>query len=91
MTGLLTLSITMCTKEIVVPYGKIVEEKRGKRGLEQAKAPTQRFRDEIKVWEVLHAMADDKKVYVILGAEAQDKVHYAAPVKDGLIESVDSE
>lgn len=70
--------------EIVVPYGKIVEEKRGKRGLGQAKAPTQRFRDEIKVWEVLHAMADDKKVYVILGAEAQDKVHYAAPVKDGL-------
>lgn len=59
--------------EIVVPYGKNVERKSGrsvKNGLERAKAPTQRFRDEIKTWEVLQAMADDKKIYVILGAEA---------------------
>ena len=59
--------------EIAMPYGK-----------DGAKSPVQRFRDQIRTWEVLQAMADDRTVYVVLAAEAQDKVHYAAPVKDGL-------
>ena len=59
--------------EIATPYGK-----------DGAKSPIQRFRDQIMTWEVLQAMADERTVYVVLGAEAQDKVHYAAPVKDGL-------
>ena len=58
--------------EIAMPYGK-----------DGAKSPVQRFRDQIRTWEVLQ-MADDRTIYVVLAAEAQDKVHYAAPVKDGL-------
>lgn len=64
--------------EIAVPYGSA--DGKGKR----AKTPIQRFRDQAKTWEVLRAMEDSRAIYVVLGAEAQDKVHYAAPVKDGL-------
>ena len=60
------------TDELAVPYGN------------NAKEPVQRIRDVAKTWEILSAMADQKAIYVILAAEAQDKVHYAAPVKDGL-------
>ncbi len=60
------------TEELAVPYGN------------NAKEPVQRIRDVAKTWEILHAMADYKAIYVILAAETQDRVHYAAPVKDGL-------
>ena len=63
--------------EIAAPYGADSLESK-------AKTPVQRERDAAKVWEVLGAKTDSKTIYVILGTEAQDKVHYAAPVKDGL-------
>lgn len=57
------------TTEFSVPYGN------------NAKAPVQRYRDILKLW---NAMMDDDAIYVILGAELQDRVHYGMPVKDGV-------
>ena len=42
--------------EIAMPYGK-----------DGAKSPVQRFRDQIRTWEVLQ-MADDRTIYVVLAA-----------------------
>ena len=57
------------TAEQAIPYGN------------GTKAPTQKYRDILKLWNV---MTDDKAVYVVLGVELQDKVHYGMPVKNGL-------
>ncbi len=66
----------IATEELIVPYGN------------DAKEPVQRIRDVAKTWEILHAMADRKAIYVILAAEAQDQIHYAAPVKDMALDSL---
>ena len=57
------------TAEQAIPYGN------------GSKAPTQKYRDILKLWNV---MMDDKAVYVVLGVELQDRVHYGMPVKNGL-------
>ena len=57
------------TAEIVVPYGN------------EARVPTQKFRDVLKIWNV---MKDDRAVYVVLGAELQTKINYGMPVRSGL-------
>ncbi|MCR4889904.1 MAG: hypothetical protein K5979_12110 [Ruminococcus sp.] len=61
------------TTEFATPYGN------------GAKAPIQRYRDNMKIWAAMH---DDKAVYVLLGSENQTKVHYAMPVKNMLYDSI---
>ena len=58
------------TTEFAVPYGD-----------KNVKAPVQKYRDILKVW---NAMVDDTAMYVLLGVEIQDKVHYGMPIKSGL-------
>lgn len=62
--------------EIALPYGE------GARGMI---APTQKFRDVLKLWTVM--MSEDA-TYMLLGVENQTNVHYAMPVRTLLYDAL---